>query len=46
MVMKTTNVSRTVKANEARSPEFTGMQNTKRFTKLMKMSDISTREEP
>jgi hypothetical protein len=25
------------KANEARSPEFTGMQNTKRFTKLKKM---------
>jgi hypothetical protein len=37
MVMKTTNVRRTVKANEARSPEFTGMQNTKRFTKLKKM---------
>jgi hypothetical protein len=35
MVMKTTNVRRTVKANEARSPEFTGIQNTKRFTKLM-----------
>jgi hypothetical protein len=31
MVMKTTNVSRTVKANEARSPEFTGIQNTKRL---------------
>jgi len=37
MVMKTTNVRRTVKASEARSPEFTGIQNTKRFTKLMKM---------
>ena len=35
--MKTTNVRRTVKANEARSPEFTGIQNTKRFTKLKKM---------
>jgi hypothetical protein len=32
-VMKTTKVNKIVKANEARSPDVTGMQNTSKFTK-------------
>jgi hypothetical protein len=34
IVMKTTNVNKIVKANDARSPDVTGMQNTSKFTKL------------
>jgi hypothetical protein len=34
IVMKTTNVNKIVKANNARSPDVTGMQNTSKFTKL------------
>jgi hypothetical protein len=33
-VIKTTKVNKIVKANEARSPDVTGMQNTSKFTKL------------
>jgi hypothetical protein len=34
IVMKTTNVNKIVKANDARSPDVTEMQNTSKFTKL------------
>jgi hypothetical protein len=34
IVMKTTKVNKIVKANDARSPDVTGMQNTSKFTKL------------
>jgi hypothetical protein len=34
MVMKTTKVNKIVKANEPRSPDATGMQNTSKFTNI------------
>jgi hypothetical protein len=34
IVMKTMKVNKIVKANDARSPDVTGMQNTSKFTKL------------
>jgi hypothetical protein len=41
IVMKTTNVNKIVKANDARSPDVTGMQNTSKFTKLKSIIGIT-----